>query len=70
MSQHSLKTFLAGGTETAWKEGTTEGDPVSMAIYGVGVTLLSNMLINILLNEYVNGMAYADDFLAAGNLKN
>ena len=41
-----------------------------MAIYGVGVTLLSNMLINILLNEYVNGMAYADDFLASGNLKN
>ena len=44
-----------------------------MAIYGIGVTLLINMLIDILSNEHsvsVNVMAYADDFSAARNLQN
>ena len=43
-----------------------------MAIYGIGVTALTNILIAILSNEYttnVNIMAYADDFSAAGNLQ-
>ena len=43
-----------------------------MAIYGIGVTPLINMLIDILSTEYsanVNIIAYADDFSAAGNLK-
>ena len=43
-----------------------------MAIYGIGVTPLINMLIDIPSNEYstnVNVMAHADDFSAAGNLK-
>ena len=43
-----------------------------MAIYGIGVTPLTNMLIDILSNEYsanVNFIAYADDFSAAGNLQ-
>ena len=44
-----------------------------MAIYGIGVTPLTNMLIDILSNEYsasVNFIADADDFSAAGNLQN
>ena len=44
-----------------------------MAIYGIGVTPLINMLTAILSNEYsvnVNVMAYADDFSAARNLQN
>ena len=43
-----------------------------MANYGIAVTLLINILIDILSNEYstnVNVMAYADDFSAAGNLR-
>ena len=43
-----------------------------MAIYGIGITPLINMLIDILSNEYsanVNVMAYADDFSAAENLQ-
>ena len=43
-----------------------------MAIYGIGVTRLINMLIDILVNEYnanVNVVAYADDFSTAGNLQ-
>ena len=43
-----------------------------MGIYGIGVTPLISMLIDILSNEYsanVNVMAYADGFSAAGNLQ-
>ena len=43
-----------------------------MAIYGIRVTPLINMLIDILPNEYsanINVMFYADDFSAAGNLQ-
>ena len=66
------RPFIGGGTEITSREETTQVDPVSIAIYGVGVTPLIIMLISILSNEYspnVNGMAYADDFPAAGNLQ-
>ena len=69
---HQKKLFIVGGTEITSKEGTTQGDPVSMAIYGIGFTPLINMLINVLPNEHsvnVNVMAYTDDFAAAGNLQ-
>ena len=52
-------------------KGTTQGDPVSMAIYGVGVTPLMNMLIDIVVTStesQVRVLAYADDFSAAGKL--
>ena len=65
---------FVGGAETASsKKGTSQGDPVSMAIYCIGVTLLINMLIHILSNGYsanFNVTAHADDFSATGNLKN
>ena len=44
-----------------------------MVIYGIGVTPVINMLIDVLSNKYsanVNAMAYADDFSTAGNLQN
>ena len=63
---------MIGGMEILSKEGTTQGDPFSMIIYGIGVTPLVNMLIEVLINEYqvkVNVLAYADDFSAAGRLQ-
>ena len=63
----TLHQDLVGGAEiTSSKEG-------SMAIYGIGVTPLINILIHILTNEYsanFNVMVYADDFSAAGDLQN
>ena len=51
MLQHSIEIFIGGGTEITSKEGTTQGDPVSVVVYGIGVTLLINMLlIDILSN--------------------
>ena len=66
------RLFMIGGMELLSKEGTTQGDPVSMIIYGIGVTPLINMLIEVLINEYkvtVNVLAYADDFSAAGRIQ-
>ena len=66
------RLFIVGGTEITSKEGITQGDPVSMPIYGIGVTPFINILIDILSNHYsanVNVMAYADDFSAAENLQ-
>ena len=49
-------------------EVTTQGDLVSMAIYGIGSTPLINILIEIVLTYTENQagvLAYADDFQAA-----
>ena len=64
--------FIAGGTDVTSKKGTTQGDTVSMTIYGIEVTSLINMLIGNMSNEYsdnVNVKAYADDFSPGGNLQ-
>ena len=57
--------FILGGTKILSKLGTTQSDPVLMAIYGIGVTPLINMLISILINKYL----FKLDFSAAGGLK-
>ena len=65
------RLFIIGGKELKSNEGTTHGDPVSMAIYGIGVTPLINMLIDIVVtskDSQVSVLAYADDFSAAGKL--
>ena len=70
----ALHQDFVGGVEIASsKKGPSQSDPVSMAIYCIGVTLLINMLIHILSNEYsanFNVTAHADEFSAAGNFKN
>ena len=35
------RLFIVGGTEITSREGTTQGDPVSVAIYDIGVTPLN-----------------------------
>ena len=52
-------------------EGTTQSDPVSIAIYGIRVTPLINILINIVITspESQDGvLAGADNFSAARKL--
>lgn len=46
-----LRLFILGGTETLSKQETTQGDPVSVAIYDIEVTHLIDMLFDILINE-------------------
>ena len=63
------RLFLIVGKELKSNEGTTQGDPVSMAVYGIGVIPLINMLIDIVVTStesQVGMLVYADDLLAAG----
>ena len=63
------RLFITGGKELKSNKGTTQGNPVSMAIYGIRVTLLINMLINIVITtteSQVGVLAYADDFSLVG----
>ena len=68
----SLRLFIIGGKELESNKGTTQVDPVSMAIYGIGVTLLINMLVDIVVNSTESqdrALVYADDFSAAAKLE-
>ena len=63
------RLFIIGGKELKSNKGTTQGNPVSMAIYGIRVTLLINMLINIVITStesQVGVLAYVDDFSSVG----
>ena len=65
------RLVIIGGKKLKSNDGTTQGDPVSMAIYGIGVTPLISMLIDIAATStesQVGVLAYADDFLAAEKL--
>ena len=45
-------------------EGTTQGDPLAMAMYSIGVT----PLINDLQGSYIHQVWFADDATAGGSL--
>ena len=66
------RPFIIGRKELKSNECTTQSDPVSMAIYGVGITPLIKMLIDIVVTSaesQVGVLAYADDFSPAGKLE-
>ena len=72
MLQCTIKTVFLGGTESLSKEESKQGDPVSMAICGIGVTPLINMLIDIFIDEnrvQVKVSAYTDINSAISELR-
>ena len=63
------RLFIIGGTEIKSSEGTTQGDPVTMPIYALGVIpimLIVLQITNTKTNFDAKMVAYADDFSAAG----
>ena len=70
---NASKLYVTGGSRLVAndiiqsEEGTTQGDPIAMAIYGIGMSVLQSSL------EYsetkVKSVAYADDYSGAGNIK-
>ncbi len=59
------KLFIDGDTIYS-QEGTTQGDPLAMAMYAIAVT----PLIHKLENEGIKQAWYADDVTAGGSIKN
>ena len=64
------RLFVTGGLEISSKEGTTQGDPVAMPLYAIGILPLIKTVIQKLAdrNMQVKMVAYADDITGAGKL--
>ena len=59
------RLFVTGGKEIQSMEGTTQGDPIAMPIYGISIIPLLNSLKEIS-DEDMKQQAYADDLTGAG----
>ena len=68
--QRPSRLFVLGGIEIRSKEGTTQGDPIAMAIYAIALIPLIYKLIAALKDENtsIKNAAYADDLSAAGSI--
>ena len=67
------RLFIIGGVEISSAEGTTQGDPVAMAVYATAIIPLILMVLEItdkLPNSITKCEAYADDIAAGGTLEN
>ena len=61
------RLFVIGGTEITSEEGTTQGDPLGMAIYAIGLTPLLDFIQSLILE--ITMAAFADDITSAGECK-
>ena len=63
------RLFVIGGTEIKSNEGTTQGDPLGMAIYAIATTPLLDAMANSIEDDAQKEVAFADDITAAGKLR-
>ena len=61
------RLFIVGGGAILSQEGTTQGDPLAMPIYAVGITPLMALLINENSTK-AKHVAYADDIAGTGKI--
>ena len=62
------RLFIIGGKELKSREGTTQGDPLGMAVYAIGLTPLLEMMLKIT-NDNDKMVAFADDLTAVGKFE-
>lgn len=63
------RLFVTGGLELQSQEGTTQGDPLGMAIYAIGVTPMMNIMMMVMGDDHSRMVGFADDISAAGDLR-
>ena len=61
---HLEPSLFIGGETIHSRKGTTQGDPLAMAMYAIGTLPLI-----LQLEHLANQVWYADDSLAGGNIK-
>ena len=68
-SLHS-RLFIIGGNEVRSCEGTTQGDPIAMAVYAIAVIPMILMIVDITskIDGSTKTAAYTDDVTAAGKI--
>ena len=62
------RLFVLGGQELASKEGTTQGDPTAMALYGLGLIPFMDKISENIDASTSKQVAYADDLTGGGKL--
>ena len=62
--------FIIGGKEIRSCEGTTQGDPIAMAVYAIAIIPMILMIVDITskIDDSTKTAAYADDVTAAGKI--
>ena len=63
------RLFVAGGKELESAEGSTQGDPLAMHSYGVGILPLLSIIKPEVQKEKMKHVAYADDIGGGSKLK-
>ena len=61
------RLFVQGGMELQSEEGATQGDPLAMPEYGIGITPLLDAIKDEITSE-IKQVAFADDIGGAGSL--
>ena len=65
--QSAARLFVVGGKELRSKEGTTQGDPLGMAIYAIAISPLLDIMVTTAGNNSKMA-AFADDMSASGKV--
>ena len=62
------RLFVIGGVELKSNEGTTQGDPIGMAVYAIGITPLLDIMLSTIAEIHDQMAAFADDVTSVGKL--
>ena len=60
---------VRGGLELTSREGSTQGNPLGMAIYAIRITPMLEMMLVAMQNDHSKMVGFADNITAPRNLE-